>query len=217
LPLAAQLSSLVTLLPFVTARLAPRLVVVKSEALAAAAAEQLQRERQEAAAAAAATAAAEGSSEGLEQHQGRGQEQQDNAQGQRQQGRPPIGSSMANAVAPCVSGCGGPGDVSGPNAERPLPGAVKDPQGWWRRLAAASQGGAIVDNPLWYKAKAKGFKGIHPMKFPDRYTAAGVRICRPFNYATAGCHEGEACPFDHAHCHHCLRRGHLARQCSGGG
>ncbi len=84
--------------------------------------------------------------------------------------------------------------------------------GWWeecRRQCAAREGGlrsdkrAGVDIELraapWYPAKAAG----------------GITICRFHNYSEKGCSKGRsnACPYDHAHCHHCLAPGHIALAC----
>lgn len=193
-PTRAQLASLVTLLPWLLARLAPRLLVVKSEALAAAAGDQLARE------------AAAGSGSG-------------NGSGAA------AGGASAAEGEPAAGGSGGGGDAveeqhagggSGGVVAQLQLGQIADAAGWWARLELEAAAAQILENPLWYKAKAKGWRGVHPMRFPVRQApGAAATVCRPHNYAT--CHVGGGgCPFDHGHCHHCLRPGHTAKQCGGG-
>ncbi|KAI8465794.1 MAG: hypothetical protein J3K34DRAFT_525045 [Monoraphidium minutum] len=176
-----ELHALVALLPWVQERLRPRLLVVKSEALAEAAAAWLTRER-------------------------------------RGGGREAGGGN--GACAACSSGSGGD-DIGAAGASVPAapaaatPGAIGDAAAWWCDLRGRCAGrpASVANNPLFYKAKARGFKGVHPMRFPDRaLPGGGRRVCRPFNYAV--CHAGDACAFDHAHCHHCLQAGHAARECT---
>lgn len=175
-----QLESLVLLLPWVLRELSPRLLVVKSEALAASAAAELERQQGDGGGDRGGAAAAQ------EEEQQQLQQQQ-----QRQQ-----------------------------------PGSLADPVAWWSRLlqqtsarnanavaAAANDDLQLVENPLYYKTKAKGFKGVHPMKFPNRVAPSMERpVCRPHNYATCHAPAGE-CAFDHEHCHQCLQPGHVARAC----
>lgn len=104
-----------------------------------------------------------------------------------------------------------PGTATAAAATAAAAGRVHDPSAWWEKLRGSCGEAEVVSNPLFYKAKLKGFHRVHPMKFPERRAPGGARICRPFNYAT--CKEGDRCPFDHAHCHHCLAPGHKAQEC----
>jgi outer membrane biosynthesis protein TonB len=158
------------------------------------------------------------------------EEQQKQHQEQRQQVQKDCPRESTNAAADAEAACAssGPGCSSSSNSSRgmdaagppPLcppriPGTLRDPSGWWRQLQArcSDRPEAVANNPLFYKAKAKGFRGVHPMRFPDRRLPGGARICRPFNYAV--CREGAGrCEYDHDHCHHCLQAGHRARECT---
>ncbi|GBF93004.1 hypothetical protein Rsub_05615 [Raphidocelis subcapitata] len=232
-----DLSSLLKLLPWVQSRLRPALLVVKSEALAAAALARIAEDRQRQAEGQQQQGQAEGQQQQQQQREQQQQQQeqqrepQQEAQqqqqqeqqrepqqqqqqeqqrepqqeAQRQQETSPSGRQEAAAAAAAAAAPFAP------------PGALLDPAVWWSSLRArrdAAGAGALVANPLFYKARAKGFRGVHPMKFPQRAApgGGGVSICRPFNYST--CHAAPgACPFDHAHCHHCLGAGHTAREC----
>jgi hypothetical protein len=214
-PTTPQLSSLVTLLPFIAERLAPRLLVVKSEALAAAAAAQLRAERQGAGAGTAQTQE-QGQDQGQQQHAAAAAADPSQQESSSGAGGAGAGAGLDASAAPAASVSSSSSGVSssGSEARRRPPGSLRDPAAWWAALHAASAAAPIIDNPLFHKARAKGFKGLHPMRFPDRFAPGGTRICRPFNYGSGGCREGAACPFDHAHCHHCLEPGHTARECS---
>jgi hypothetical protein len=183
----------------VQSRLRPSLLVVKSEALAAAALARIAEERQGQVEREERQPPTEREQQQDQEQQQEQQQQQQRQQQQQQQQEQPSASASA-----------------GPAAPHPLPGALRDPAGWWSALLArrdAASAGALVANPLYFKARAKGFRSVHPMRFPERSApGGGVPICRPFNYAT--CHAAPgACPFDHSHCHHCLRAGHTAREC----
>jgi hypothetical protein len=93
-------------------------------------------------------------------------------------------------------------------------GQILNPQAWWDWLEV--QCGL---NPLlhagcaeaWYlEARGKGFVR-NPLRYPQRFTADGTRICRPHNYDK--CLKIETCRFDHQHCHHCGAAGHKAVDC----
>ncbi|WIA32469.1 hypothetical protein OEZ86_003289 [Tetradesmus obliquus] len=51
----------------------------------------------------------------------------------------------------------------------------------------------------------------NPLRYPQRFTADGTRICRPHNYDK--CLKIATCGFDHVHCHHCGAAGHRAVNC----
>ena len=56
----------------------------------------------------------------------------------------------------------------------------------------------------------------HPLQAPRQLSPVDrtTPICRYHNYyREGGCAKGKACPFDHEHCHLCLRRGHIAINC----
>lgn len=56
----------------------------------------------------------------------------------------------------------------------------------------------------------------YALKLPQKFTDDEVEICRFHNYAQAGClrmQQGR-CDLDHAHCHWCLEKGHVASNCS---
>jgi SAM-dependent methyltransferase len=56
----------------------------------------------------------------------------------------------------------------------------------------------------------------HPLQAPKKLSPKDntTPICRYYNYFQAGCAKGEdRCPYDHEHCHLCLKTGHIARQC----
>ena len=56
-------------------------------------------------------------------------------------------------------------------------------------------------------------KRVHPLKQPYRVAPSQVPICRFHNYGSKGCAKGELCPYDHSHCHICVRPGHAALGC----
>ena len=54
------------------------------------------------------------------------------------------------------------------------------------------------------------------MKYPPRFVAGDVEICRFHNYAAEGCIRRVKfgmCMFDHDHCHWCGHHGHRAWEC----
>jgi hypothetical protein len=73
-----------------------------------------------------------------------------------------------------------------------------------------------VAEPWYIKEKEAGFRR-NPLRYPQRFTPAGLRICRPHNYSTSGCLKADTCPFDHDHCHHCGAVGHRGVACPVGG
>mmetsp|Transcript_23698 Transcript_23698/g.68180 ORF Transcript_23698/g.68180 Transcript_23698/m.68180 type:complete len:456 (+) Transcript_23698:38-1405(+) len=60
-------------------------------------------------------------------------------------------------------------------------------------------------------------KFSHPLKAPLALSPVddATPICRFHNYHPEGCKKGESCDFDHEHCHYCLKKGHVARDCGG--
>ena len=100
------------------------------------------------------------------------------------------------------------------------------PGTWWhalRQRCRTSKDGGVCD-----KEAGIGARLHSPMWYPQRAAAVGLPpCCRFHNYDVArGCKRrpqptaGEVtppsaalCPFDHDHCHFCLRRGHVAHQC----
>jgi len=97
--------------------------------------------------------------------------------------------------------------------------------------AAAS--GGCVENGIFRAVSSKGnnnnqwFRELlqeslritlpkHPLQAPRQLSPVDhtTPICRYHNYyREGGCAKGKACPFDHEHCHLCLRRGHIAINC----
>ena len=56
----------------------------------------------------------------------------------------------------------------------------------------------------------------YPLKYPPRFVAGDVEICRFHNYAAEGCIRRVKfgmCMFDHDHCHWCGHHGHRAWEC----
>jgi hypothetical protein len=90
---------------------------------------------------------------------------------------------------------------------------VHDVGGWWQQLQQQCGNPASLAEPWYIAARAAGFVR-NPMRYPQRSTAGGVRICRPHNYdRDRGCWKMDSCPFDHRHCHHCLKADHRAVDC----
>ena len=58
----------------------------------------------------------------------------------------------------------------------------------------------------------------HPLKAPLALSPVddATPICRFHNYHPEGCKKAESCDFDHDHCHFCLKKGHVARNCCEG-
>ena len=54
----------------------------------------------------------------------------------------------------------------------------------------------------------------HPLKAPLVLSPIDDKtpICRFYNYMIDGC-KNEQCPYDHIHCHICLKSGHRALDC----
>jgi hypothetical protein len=77
-----------------------------------------------------------------------------------------------------------------------------------------SSSSSRVAEPWYTKEKEAGFRR-NPLRYPQRFTPDGTRICRPHNYST--CLKAEGCPFDHDHCHHCGALGHRGVGCPVGG
>jgi hypothetical protein len=55
----------------------------------------------------------------------------------------------------------------------------------------------------------------HPLQAPKMLSPVDgtTPICRYHNYFKDGCGKGDICPYDHDHCHLCLKTGHIATQC----
>jgi hypothetical protein len=55
----------------------------------------------------------------------------------------------------------------------------------------------------------------HPLQAPKMLSPVDntTPICRYHNYFKDGCGKGKICPYDHGHCHLCLKTGHIATQC----
>jgi hypothetical protein len=55
----------------------------------------------------------------------------------------------------------------------------------------------------------------HPLQAPKMLSPVDNKtpICRYHNYFKDGCGRGDICPYDHEHCHLCLKTGHIATQC----
>jgi hypothetical protein len=55
----------------------------------------------------------------------------------------------------------------------------------------------------------------HPLQAPKMLSPVDntTPICRYHNYFKDGCGKGDICPYDHEHCHLCLKTGHIATQC----
>jgi hypothetical protein len=97
---------------------------------------------------------------------------------------------------------------------QPCDGFVANVAAWWQQLELQCCNPGSAAEPWFIAARAAGFSK-NPMRYPQRFTATGVRICRPHNYdMQRGCLKHDSCPFDHAHCHHCLEPGHRAVDCS---
>ena len=55
----------------------------------------------------------------------------------------------------------------------------------------------------------------HPLQAPKMLSPVDgtTPICRYHNYFKDGCGKGAICPYDHEHCHLCLKTGHIATRC----
>jgi hypothetical protein len=90
---------------------------------------------------------------------------------------------------------------------------IHDVSGWWQQLEQQCRNPASLAEPWFVAAKDAGFTR-NPMRYPQRSTADGRRICRPYNYdKQRGCLKMDGCPYDHQHCHHCLKADHRAVDC----
>lgn len=182
-----QLESLVKLVPWVLQAIRPRLLVVKSEELVAAAEQQL-----------AAEAAQQ-----PQQHGPAGEQQQQGATA------PVHGSDTAATSAAAVRLA----EQLGVSSLTECDAVITDVHGWWQQLQQQCGTPASQAEPWFVAARAAGFSR-NPMRYPQRCTAGGSRICRPHNYdRQRGCLKSDGCQFDHVHCHHCLQPGHRAVDC----
>jgi len=96
---------------------------------------------------------------------------------------------------------------------------IDEPRLWWESLrehceAIEDVGGRRVVGALVGLAgqpQASTARLMHPLKYPHKRTAAGIDICRFYNYGE--CKKAERCPLDHTTCHCCGAEGHAARAC----
>ena len=93
-------------------------------------------------------------------------------------------------------------------------GLVPDCTAWWDGVwrPRSCRAGVVVPETWFVRARAKGF-AQHPLRFPWRENGDGQPICRFYNYDNRVCPAGEACLFDHDHCHACGQQGHIAQEC----
>ena len=74
---------------------------------------------------------------------------------------------------------------------------------------------AKVNSKLDERVGEKGSRfPLFPLKYPRKYLANGVEICRYHNYCTCPTKENRPCERDHEHCHYCLEPGHTSQQCT---
>mmetsp|Transcript_34285 Transcript_34285/g.85830 ORF Transcript_34285/g.85830 Transcript_34285/m.85830 type:complete len:376 (-) Transcript_34285:33-1160(-) len=101
-------------------------------------------------------------------------------------------------------------------------GVIVRHEEWWRNMELhceqlRSQRGAKKPSP-YQLAEYSGVAPVRFFKYPLHYkhreTAAGVRICRYYNYGV--CPDPASCSYDHGHCHHCGEAGHIAKNCLAG-
>ena len=107
-------------------------------------------------------------------------------------------------------------------------GSFTDFAGWWSELCALSkqalnEGGKRL-NAVRHGTDSPSSAVMHPLQYPRVYLqhraedakahpfAEELQICRYHNYLS--CHFGEACKYDHEHCHSCGKAGHQARECA---
>ena len=81
-----------------------------------------------------------------------------------------------------------------------------------------NQKGILKDSETWLERQHTLARAAtlprHPLQAPKMANpATGTLICRYHNYHAKGCFKGSDCPYDHKHCHICLERGHIARNC----
>jgi hypothetical protein len=197
-----QLESLVKLVPWVLRAMRPQLLVVKSEELTAAAEQQVAVEQQQQLL--------------VQHHQQQQQVMRSNHQeaGQQEQSPQPQLASLFQAQAITVPAPAAMSVQLGVPSQKQIDGVISDVAGWWKQLELRCGNPASLAEPWFMAARAAGFSR-NPMRYPQRCTADGTRICRPHNYdKERGCFKREGCPFDHVHCHHCLKAGHRAVECA---
>ncbi|KAF8071307.1 IP5P13 [Scenedesmus sp. PABB004] len=218
-----QLDALLRLVPWVMAQLAPRLLVVKSEELAAAVAAQLAEQLL------AEQLAGQGEpAAGEPAQQQELEQQQAGAQQPVEDGVQQLAARLAAAavVAPPPPPRAQQQQQSQQEPQHqqhqlgvppPAAGEVRDPAAWWAALEAWRGVNPVLRSgraERWFLAARGGGWRRNPLRLPQRHTAAGVRICRPHNYDAAdGCRKRATCAFDHDHCHHCGAPGHRALDC----
>jgi DNA-binding protein YbaB len=235
-----QLEALLRLLPWVLQQLEPRLLVVKSEELAEAAERQLlQQQTQQQVEEHARLSQHQLQTRQLDSRQlsARGlQLQQDLQQLQGQlQAATVTGSAAGSRVVAAAAFCdsstsslsiGAAADsCQQPHSQQHLQqqqesaaaaarGQILNPQAWWDWLEVQCGLNPLLHSgraEAWYlEARGKGFVR-NPLRYPQRFTADGTRICRPHNYDK--CLKIDTCRFDHQHCHHCGAAGHTAVDC----
>ena len=80
--------------------------------------------------------------------------------------------------------------------------------------------GLFAEGMAWFQkqvdANARPALPSHPLKAPLVFSPkdATKPICRYHNYHQNGCSK-DKCPYDHEHCHLCLKPGHIALNCDG--
>jgi hypothetical protein len=196
-----QLESLVKLVPWVLRAMRPRLLVVKSEELAAAAERQVAVEQQQQ----------------LVQHHHQQQQlvqAEHQEAGQQDQSPPqPQLASLDQGQAVTIAAAAALSVQLGVPSLQECDNVISDLAGWWKQLEQRCGNPASLAEPWFVAARAAGFSK-NPMRYPQRCTADGTRICRPHNYdKERGCFKRESCPLDHVHCHHCLKADHRAVEC----
>ena len=78
---------------------------------------------------------------------------------------------------------------------------------WWSRTLASGLARR--------KSAGRDTKLHQPNWYPQKPAPDGTLICRFHNYARCQIGaSGGGCAFDHAHCHYCLRAGHVATACA---
>jgi hypothetical protein len=220
---------LLRLLPWVLQHLKPRLLVVKSEELAEAAERQLllQQTQQE------QQVPQQLPTQALQLQQDM-QQLQEQLQTATTLAGTAAGQGIVAAAALCVYESSSPStDVAAGSCQQPYAQDLQQQQQQQSATAAAAAGGQIPNPQAWWDwlevqcglnpllhsgcaepwfldARAKGFVR-NPLRYPQRFTSDGTRICRPHNYDK--CLKIATCGFDHQHCHHCGAAGHRAVDC----
>jgi hypothetical protein len=226
-----QLEALLRLLPWVLQHLKPRLLVVKSEELAAAAEQRLQHQQQQG----QQEQHYQQQHEELQTQQTDGQQQlphqalqlHDSMQHLQQQlqaatvASTAAANGMAGAAIECtVDAASNIEQMQKQQQQQSSAGAaaaagqILNPQAWWDWLEVQRGLNPLLHSghaePWFLQARAQGFVR-NPLRYPQRFTADGTRICRPHNYDK--CLKIDTCGFDHVHCHHCGAAGHRAVDC----